>query len=419
MKKSSLVIVILLLNTIVFGQISSYNYKRNLSGITDEWHSIQLPNSIFEKIGSSFNDIRIYGITKKSDTVEAPYFISTKQDKIYVENVKFELMNSVKNNDGYFYTLKMKKGEVINSINLDFGVDNYDWNIRLEGSHDEQNWFTVVDDYRILSINTEFTRYSYNHVSFPKASYTYYRVFVPSSVEPQFITPKITMTKYVYGSMKNYTITSKNQFEDKKAKETVMKINLKHAVPLSEIQINSDAQFDYYRHVEIEYLYDSIKTKNGYKYQYETLASGTFSSLEKNVFSLRNKIAKQLRITIQNHDNKPLKISSVELKGQVYQLHARFTDPGDYILAYGNKDQRAPIYDIDHFRSSVPEDLKNLKLGTEIIIPKKVKSEEEIKEEAPLLNSKLWIWAIMGVVIIILGWFSFKMLRSEDSENKE
>ena len=207
MKKSSLVVIILLLNTFVFGQISSYNYKRPITGITNEWHSIQLPDPIFEKVGSSFNDIRIYGITNQSDTVEAPYFISTKKEKVIVENVEFELINSVKNSNGYFYTLKMKKGEIINSINLDFGVDNYDWNIRLEGSHDEKNWFTVVDNYRILSINTEFTRYSYNHVSFPKASYTFYRVFVPSKVEPQFIIPEITMTQYIHGSMKNYSVS--------------------------------------------------------------------------------------------------------------------------------------------------------------------------------------------------------------------
>ena len=416
MKKNSLLGLILCIHLIGLGQVSSYDYKRHLNGITDEWHSIELPDAVFNKINSSFNDIRVYGFTKK-DTVEAPYFISTQKEEIFKTKVEFNVLNKVQTAKGYFYTLKMNKKDAINAIDLDFELDNYDWEIRVEGSHDERNWFTVVKDYRILSINTEFTNYSFNRVEFSNASYTYFRVFVPSLVDPGFISPKIILTKRIEGKTKKYTVISKNQYEAKKKKETIVKIRLKEAVPISQIQIQSEDGFDYYRPIRIEYLYDSTKTTKGYMYHYETLAYGTFSSFEENNFRVNNVIAKNLRITIQNYDNKPIRISNIEVKGNVYELHARFTDDANYFMVYGNPNCPPPIYDIDHFRSTVPAALKSITIGEEIVIKKTVVKDEVPKEQPPFLESKAWIWAIMGIVIVILGWFTFKMLRAEDSNN--
>ena len=55
---------------ISLGQMSEYNYKIELKGVTNDWHRIVLPNSVFEELDTSLNDIRIFGITAKNDTIE-------------------------------------------------------------------------------------------------------------------------------------------------------------------------------------------------------------------------------------------------------------------------------------------------------------------------------------------------------------
>ena len=59
---------------IAFAQLDTYNYSREINNISETWHSIDLPNGVFEKVSNNLNDFRIYGITE-TDTIEAPYLL--------------------------------------------------------------------------------------------------------------------------------------------------------------------------------------------------------------------------------------------------------------------------------------------------------------------------------------------------------
>jgi uncharacterized membrane protein len=49
-----------------------------------------------------------------------------------------------------------------------------------------------------------------------------------------------------------------------------------------------------------------------------------------------------------------------------------------------------------------------LQLGDEQIIGKAVSNKR-----APLFQDKLWLWGIMALIILILGWFSVKMIKKK------
>ena len=42
---------------------------------------------------------------------------------------------------------------------------------------------------------------------------------------------------------------------------------------------------------------------------------------------------------------------------------------------------------------------------------------KEVKKVSPIFENKLWLWAVMGVIILLLGWFTFKMIRTIESGN--
>ena len=174
----------------------------------------------------------------------------------------------------------------------------------------------------------------------------------------------------------------------------------------SHLDMSVSQTFDYYRPLKIGYRSDSTQTEKGVRYQYKTIANGILNSLEANSFKLFNTIAKHLRITVFNGDNQPLTITGFNVKGYEHQLTARFTKNADYILVYGNELDRQPSYDIKKFVTKIPKELTALTVKNEIEITK-----TKVRKIAPLFENDFWLWGIIGVVILVLGGFTLKMLK--------
>jgi hypothetical protein len=189
-------------------------------------------------------------------------------------------------------------------------------------------------------------------------------------------------------------------------KQTFIDIDLKKRVPVSLLKLHVSDTFDYYRPTFIQYVSDSVKTEKGWKYSYQNLASGTLTSFEKNEFRFKSTLLQKLRVAITNYDNEPLKIANVDAKGYTYHLTARFTQPANYVLADGKKEAYPPRYDLLDTGAKLPENLTLVTLGTEIRIPKK-----ENPTASPLFENKIWLWMIMGSIILVLGGFTLKMMQ--------
>lgn len=386
-------------------QMETYNYKRTLNTITDEWHKITLPDAVFGRLNSDLSDIRIYGITKM-DTIEAPYFLQVAGEKLVHKTIPFEIVNRTKSNNYYYFTFQLNSDAVINQINLDFNDRNFDWRIELEGSQNQQEWFTILEDYRILSIKNESINFKFTKLVFPEAKYLFYRLKVKHNEQPDLSFAQLSEYDTTKINYVNHKIKNLETIDDKIDKTTIINLELEQAVPLSQLNIEVSDTFDYYRPLKIEYKNDSTKTEKGWKYNYKTITSGTLNSLEANGFKFSNTIAKHLRITIFNGDNQPLSIAGVSAQGYQFNLVARFTEPADYMLVYKNPFSRQPNYDINQFESQVPKDLKKLIVGEENVIPKR-----EQKQIKPLFENSYWLWGIIGLVILVLGGFTLRMLR--------
>lgn len=391
-----------------YGQMENFTYKRELQGINKDWHKVVLPEEMFDKVKPTLSDIRIYGITAKNDTIEASYVLKLNAEKTNNKEVSFKIINTSYNNQGYFFTFETISEEAINQLKLNFSNPNFDWKITLEGSQNQQKWFTIVDDYRILSIINSETNYQFTNVNFPSSNYKYLRLSIKSNEKPILSTAKISLNEITNGNYNSYAINEINTIQKKEQQQTIVEIDLKQTVSVSYLKINVKNKFDYYRPITIQYLQDSVKTETGWIYNYQTLTTGTLNSIEKNEFKFDSTILNKIKISISNNDNEPLTIDSVTVKGYVHELITRFTEPGSYFLTYGNKNALKPNYDIDRFIPKVLDSLTTLTLGKEQLIDKK-----PILVKEPLFKNKNWLWAIMIVIILILGWFSLKMMKSK------
>lgn len=408
----------LLLSFQANGQWDQYSYKRPLQGIKGQWHKLVLPDEIYGKLSQELADIRIFGITETRDTIEAPYILKISAEERKDTSIEFELINQSYNAGGHFFTFQLPVDIAVNTIELEFEQENFDWKVTLEGSQNQKEWFTLVKGARILSIKNRDADYQYTRVNFPASRYPFIRMKINTQVmpdnkeetgRPTLLTAKITERQITEGIYRTFAADSSLVREEKDDKQTLIEVTLKRPMPVSYLKVTVVDTFDYYRPLTISYPVDSFQTQQGWKYQYKTLASGTLSSLEDNIFRFNNTILKKLRVAIDNHDNTPLKFGPCEVKGYEHELTLRITEPARYFLVYGNPNAIRPFYDIDLFENNIPASLPILSLGAEEIIEKAAKTKKR-----PLFENKAWLWAMMGLIVLALGWFTLRMMRKSE-----
>lgn len=400
-------LIFLFICALSFAQLDTYDRKMELSGITDQWHSLIIPKEVYAITSNNLSDIRIYGVTS-NDTLEAPYILNVASDKKLLKKIDFKLINSSNKKDNYFFTFEIPKIESINEILLDFKNENFDWKVVLEASQDQKEWFTILEDYRILSIKNKQTDYKFTQLNISSSKYKYYRISIQSDIKPELNKATISFEEKVKLTYKDYSNFEIESSEGDKHNVTDIQIDLDQRYPVSMLKLNVADTFDYYRPIKIQYATDSVKSEKGWRFNYQTLFNGTLNSIEENEFKFTSTLAKKLNITIQNHDNQPLEILGVEVKGLEHQLIARFTKDANYYLAYGKENDRNPNYDITRSLTKIPKSMTTLSLGSEQAIPNKL-----AKTKNPLFENKLWLWSIMGVIILVLGAFTLKMMSKK------
>ena len=396
------------------GQTDCFSYLRPLSPPTEDWHTVELPDEIFGKIKSDFSDLRIYPTAAVSEGKpmsdvgrEVPYILKAQTDKIERETVNFEVINTTHNATGWYYTFILPAEATLNRIELEFRRKNFAWQATLEGSQNQAEWFTVVRDYRLVGIADAQTFYQFTDLVFPPARYKYWRLSVKSDGDPELLRQTFSRRDTVAGEYRNHNFTTVKTEENKEKKTTEIIADLGQSVPVSRLDFDIADKTDYYRRAEVRYLSDSILVNNVWKYNFRPLTSDVLSSLEKSRIELnKTVITNRLKIIIRNDDNAPLSLKKVTAAGPVYRLIARFAGEGDYALYYGNNDARKPVYDIDRFVAKIPQNLSALELGSE-----RDTGHPDVTVEKPLFENRLWLWAVLLVIMVLLGGFALKMMR--------
>lgn len=391
------------MTTTICGQGNDFEYRRSLTGIYKTWHIIELPDSMYDRLNDDLSDIRILSISE-TDTVEAAYELQRFDKKRIRREIDFEVLNQAKIEDSFYFTFRVPQELDLNEIKLSFGEDNFDWKVGLEGSLDQIKWFQVLENYRIVGIKNETTSYSFTDLHFPTSRYIYYRIKIESIVDPKFQKAVLFNTSHHEGISKDYSIREIQLKEE--SKTTIIDIELNNSVPISKVRLEPSVNFDFYRNIIIEYLVDSLETENGTFYNFSTLQSSTLSSVSPCEFEFDQTITNHLRLTIDNQDNEPVEFAFIRVSGRPFQLLSRFNSEGVYHLYYGNKTMGFPSYDISHFKQDDLNYLTGLSVGPEEKLASGVKGGSPYK-----LENNLWLWSVLVIIMIVLGYFSLKMFR--------
>lgn len=395
-------------------QPGSYTYQRRLNPVAaDNYYAVPLAPEITAHCKSNGNDIRLYRITEK-DTAEIPYLLCPLGNTVTENAVPFELINDVSHlKCCSFLTLKMDRKRVINSIRLDIKETDFDKHLGIEGSNDNEEWFTIGEHLRITGFQNAGNSFRSTQISFPDAEYGYFRIRFDddSSDKITVINASASETKTVSGRYDQLPVKNLTQAVIKKEQVSELIITLPEQYVLSYITLKSPSRSDFYRNVNIYRSNGTFHTREKEEELWEQIGSGVVSSAGDNTFDLHNVRAEKIKLRILNYDDQPVPVNDVRIFSEKYALEARLPAKDRLVLVYGKENAAAPVYDLGHFREKIPpfHSLATAGYGSEELLAQQVAAEGS----EPLINDKRWLWIVMGVVIFLIGYFALSMLKSE------
>lgn len=383
-----------------------YLYMRPLQGVENTWHSVVLTDSVFDRLQPSLSDIRILRVTG-GDTAEVPYMLYEHRPASTLTGRDLKVINRTHGPGVYYYTLDLgEQAPATNLLSLDFGQENFDWRCSVEGSQDLIKWEIISADERILSISNEHTRYTFSRVHFPAVRFRYIRIGIHSGEKPLLRSVSANESVTHAGRPQQWPLKALHRSRNEEEKTSVAEAVLNQRVPLSSVRLHIADSLDYFRKLDISYVYDSVKTAQGVQLLYTEVFHGHVSSLEDNLFSFPGVVSNRLRIRVFDEDNEPLRLDSVQLFGNVHELIIRTPGKGSHFLLYGNEKARSPQYDLVNFKNTVPAQRTVLTLG------KEQDRRREPARSKPFMESRWWLWGVMIAIIALIGVFSLRMLRS-------
>jgi hypothetical protein len=386
-----------------YAQKNSFNYKREIPAIGAEaYYALALPQGLFRHCNIDFSDLRLYSING-IDTTENPFVIRIRRKQVSTREFTLPEFNRSYKDKVLYVSFELPPNTGLTNLDLSFSETNFFANVTIEGSDDKKNWFSIVSDQKIFSVDNQHENYRYTRANFPTTKYPFIRLSVKSDQELTYKATTFKSEEIIPGEFLPINLNWKTN-EERSQNQSIVDVTLQYSQPVSFIQLVTQTGKDFYRHCQVQILTDSVKSEKGWIKNFSTVTDGYATSFYDNIFELNNQSGKHIRFVIDNLDNEPIQITGVRASGPVVKLISQLK-PGANYLFYGNNNISFPSYDIQYFERKIPASIPELTLGNEIDI-----SFEQTSKN-PLFQNTIWLWAIIVVAIAVLGFFTVRMMK--------
>jgi hypothetical protein len=378
----------------------------------DGFYKISISPAIAGYLKSDFSDIRLYD----SASQEVPYLLQREEPVQYKQLFKeYEIVSRIsKPLSGTSLVLRNASRSNINNISLIIQNTNAAKKAQLSGSNNGRDWYTIDDQFIIQPTRSQSATSEVKALDFPLSDYEFYKLDINDSLSAPI---HIIKAGYydTYAENGKYTQIEGLQLTQRDSsalRQTFVHIHLKQPVSVDKLQINVTSPVYYMRQVEIkavQKIKDKRKREQSY---YQTVASAVLNSSADNVIFPDTLYTQDFYLLIHNEDNVPLQMSEVK----AYQLNTymiAFLKRGEnYQLKFGQAGLNAPHYDLAYFKDKLPVNIPAIQANT--IQP--VASQQTIPNSGTAwFNNKMLLWATLGIVILLLGYMSFQMVKDMKS----
>lgn len=446
MKKSLL--SLLLLPFSLLGTAQQYNYQSQVElPKKDGYYEILISPAITGRATRDLADLRIYSEHQR----EIPYILRSEQHDRRLTGFKNYKIYDRDYHRGWDYEsrcfIRNDRGSAINHLVLKIRNFEDAKRVRLSGSDDGQRWFMIKDGYRIFEANGGSLPYQYKVLRFPLSSYKYYKIEVDDSWHRDPINIEevgFFDEESILGNYQRIPTPVLTQVVDRDAKQSKTTIQFEQTQWVDKLRIHITSEENFHRRAELyakRYEQDST-------FYLEKVKSFWLSSTQLNELQFNKLYAQELILVVHDKDNYPVKIDGANAFQLKRYAVCELQKGKHYFLQYGDRKAKKPEYDLIYFAADIPEDLKTLKSFNQQrlnvlrsdadqlpvitdgpylqdepqpvneVQPTPTDSSVVVEEVKPFFQQPYFLWGIAGVVIVLLGYMSLRMMTEvREKEN--
>jgi hypothetical protein len=404
-----------------------------------EYCKLLITPEIYNAARFGLGDIRLVG----PDGSQVPYIVYKPRDEKEKEEYNPTIINrSTGKNKAAVVTLDFGRQEIKNSIEVVTEGSSFRRAVKVEGSNDNVEFYTLVEKAYIFAVGSEKDR-RFEQIDLPKNDYRYLRVTVEPMAGEEVKTVidevKTFKTEENFTQRQPVKMVLSEHKENAKEKTSSYVYDLSYCrLPISEIELDV-ADESFYRCVtvksrdknkqevkietednrqlfkEVEVPWEKVICDTIYRYK-----KPDGKKAEKLVLRIpENRQAyRYLKIEISNYDDEPVVMNSALAKMIAHNLIFTPKNFRKLTLYVGSESASTPQYDLK-YRIENPMYVKSAeaKLGSLIInqISKKARTEQVAWTE----KHKVLLLVIMGAMVVVLGWFMLKSLKTIQKEQSQ
>lgn len=390
----SIVLFTSLFSTIAYAIDYSYNTSIDNKG-SNKYKAIRLTPEIYNKIRGDMSDLEL----DDKDNEPIPYFINSFEESSVESGNTYNmnLVSSYVKDEFLYYDYAVKNqqaGDITaTSIEVQTSQEDFAKKVEILGSYDNINWEKVQDDVLYNVDGNKKLEVTFNGIK----KYTYYRFKISNNLE------KISFSSVV---LKFNKTTQKREYfinsispefsTEENGNTTVVKIKGLRNLKLSSITLQTDSTF------KRKVTFDGSASKVLYNLDFEDTSYRDLT-IPLNSHRITDDTAE---ITIDNKDDKPIKISGIEAKYLADELVFDGSKSNEYMLRFGNDEIKTPKnYDISNYKELI------FKEGYDVLDMKEIKEKPSKTSVKPQYDYKLIFNIGISAVAVIMGIIVFLKLK--------
>lgn len=358
-------------------------------------HKLELTSELRSAAKDNFNHFRILD----SNGNEVPYVLLNYQDELFSEynTVRIESKTVLKDSVTSI-VFKNENRRIKESITLQIANTDLRKKYAIYGSNDNKTWFGLVANKEVSGLSTHSAAEVKKTLSFPMNDYAYLRIdFDDTKTAPINILGagnyKSRYFKRLPEAIDNFDIQI-NQNKEEKRTEIKLKAPMSHTIDGILFKV---ATTYFQRNAKMIARRTREQKKSVEEYD-KVLKRFELNSNHENWFWISNVKEKEFFVHIDNQDNPPLEIESIQLFQMPWYLVTNLKSNEPYTITVNTTLSR-PSYDLKNFISNETEVINEVTLEE----LSTVKSEEIVTEDIPFWKTRtfMWICLVLGSMVIV------------------
>jgi hypothetical protein len=382
-----------------FSHAQHFTHKSDLETITQKaYYQIHVPNKIRALAEPDLKDLRILDEQNK----QVPYKVKYTDYKVDETNFEDYNFTQIKND----FIINKGSKTVSNYLVLKLKNTAITKYYTLSGSNNQKDWFALTDT-SSFTVNSNSNTNVYWPIYFPVNDYQFIKLSINDAISAPINIESI-------GYYKNQSVINElDKIEEYyqslsgiEGKTTSIKLTIPNKQQIDEIRFKVNGPTYYNRNVTI-FKKAMVKQKRQLVPHKEVICQLTLNSKNSLNFPV-NIYENELFIDIENNDNQPLAIDSIQLYQKPIYLIAELNTNQKYAIYVGDKSLNAPIYDIENFNELDNKALPEIKIQS---IQNLTIATKTLDKTKAFYEQSWFMWTCIGIGILVLALFSASLLK--------